>query len=195
MSMNTIEENRNRNLLGNQDEVWLFGYGSLIYLVDFPYLESKPASIEGWSRRFWQGSHDHRGTVENPGRVVTLIEQAGEICGGLAFRVEAAVFAQLDEREKNGYLRVTTEMTFDDGTNATGLTYLASADNEAYLGEASEYAIAQHICGARGPSGTNSDYLLELALALRELGLQDDHVFEIETHILEIQGQANPTSP
>ena len=195
MSMNTIEENRSRNLLGNQDEVWLFGYGSLIYLVDFPYLESKPASIDGWSRRFWQGSHDHRGTVENPGRVVTLIEQPGEICGGLAFRVEATVFAQLDEREKNGYLRVTTEMTFDDGSNASGLTYLASADNEAYLGEASEYEIAKHICGARGPSGTNSDYLLELAVALRELGLQDDHVFEIETHILEIQDQANPTSP
>jgi cation transport protein ChaC len=194
MSMNTIEENRSRNLLGNQDEVWLFGYGSLIYLVDFPYLESKPASIEGWSRRFWQGSHDHRGTVENPGRVVTLIEQPGEICGGLAFRVEAAVFAQLDEREKNGYLRVTTEMTFADGSNASGLTYLASADNEAYLGEASEHEIAQHICGARGPSGTNSAYLLELAVALRELGLQDDHVFEIESHILQIQEQTTPAS-
>ena len=194
MTVNTIEENRSRNLLGNQDEIWLFGYGSLIYLVDFPFLESKPASIEGWSRRFWQGSHDHRGTVENPGRVVTLIEQPGEICGGLAFRVEAPVFAQLDEREKNGYLRVATELTFADGSKATGLTYLASADNEAYLGEASEYEIAQHICRARGPSGTNSDYLLGLAVALRELGLQDDHVFEIETHILEIQGRENPTS-
>ena len=191
MSMNTIEENRNRNLLGDQQEIWLFGYGSLIYLVDFPYLESRPASIEGWSRRFWQGSHDHRGTVENPGRVVTLIEQPGEICGGLAFRVEAPVFEQLDEREKNGYLRVAAEMTFDDGSSAIGLTYLASADNEAYLGEASEYEIAQHICGARGPSGTNSDYLLELAVALRELNLQDDHVFKIERHILQIQ---NPTN-
>jgi len=85
-------------------------------------------------------------------------------------------------------------MTFDDGSTATGLTYLASADNEAYLGEASEFEIAQHICGARGPSGTNSDYLLELALALRELGLQDDHVFEIESHILQIQEQTTSTS-
>jgi cation transport regulator ChaC len=195
MSSNTIEENRSRNLFGDQQEVWLFGYGSLIYLVDFPYLESKPASIEGWSRRFWQGSHDHRGTADNPGRVVTLIEEAGAVCGGLAFRVEASVFAQLDEREKNGYLRVATQMTFADGSTATGLTYLATADNEAYLGEASEYQIAQHICRAEGASGANSDYLLELAVALRELGEQDDHVFEIETHILEIQGQSDPASP
>lgn len=192
MSHNTIEENRRRNLFGDQDEVWLFGYGSLIYLVDFPYLESRPASIRGWSRRFWQGSHDHRGTAQNPGRVVTLIEEPGAICGGLAFRVEAPVFAQLDEREKNGYLRVATEMSFADGSSATGVTYLASADNEAYLGEASELEIARHICRCSGPSGTNSDYLLDLAVALRELGLHDEHVFTIESYIHEIQGNAAP---
>jgi cation transport regulator ChaC len=188
MSVNTIEANRSRNLFGDHDEVWLFGYGSLIYLVDFPYLEAKPASIHGWSRRFWQGSHDHRGTPENPGRVVTLIEEADAICGGLAFRVEVAVFEQLDEREKNGYLRVATEMTFNDGSTATGTTYLATADNEAYLGEASELEIAQHICRSSGPSGANSDYLLDLAVALRELDQQDEHVFAIESHIREILG-------
>jgi cation transport protein ChaC len=187
MSVNTIEANRNRDLFGDHDEVWLFGYGSLIYLVDFPHLESRPASIRDWSRRFWQGSHDHRGTEANPGRVVTLIEQSGAICGGMAFRVEAGVFAQLDEREKNGYLRVATEMVFYDGSTATGLTYIATPDNEAYLGEASEYEIARHICRAEGASGANSDYLLELADALRELEQQDDHVFEIEKHIRDIQ--------
>jgi cation transport protein ChaC len=194
MSHNTIEENRRRNLFGDQHEVWLFGYGSLIYLVDFPYLESRPASIRGWSRRFWQGSHDHRGTPENPGRVVTLIEQAEAVCGGMAFRVEAPVFAQLDEREKNGYLRVATEMTFDDGSSATGVTYLATADNAAYLGEASELDIARHICRCEGPSGANSDYLLELAVSLRKLGLHDEHVFKIESYIREIQANAASVS-
>ncbi len=188
MSHNTIEANRSRNLFGDQDEVWLFGYGSLIYLVDFPYLEMKPASIRDWSRRFWQGSHDHRGTPENPGRVVTLIEEPGAVCGGMAFRIDVAVFEQLDEREKNGYLRVATEMTFDDGATATGVTYLATAENEAYLGEASELDIARHICRSSGPSGANSDYLLDLADALRELGQHDDHVFAIEAHIREILG-------
>ena len=193
MSHNTVEENRKRNLFGDQDEAWLFGYGSLIYLVDFPFLESRPASIRGWSRRFWQGSHDHRGTPENPGRVVTLIEEADAVCGGMAFRIEAPVFAQLDEREKNGYLRVATEMTFDDGSTATGVTYLATADNEAYLGEASEREIAEHIHRSHGPSGDNASYLLELADALRKLDLVDSHVFEIEDHLLKLIRDAGST--
>ena len=186
MPGNTFEENRRKCALKDGDQVWLFGYGSLIYLVDFPYLESKPASICGWSRRFWQGSHDHRGSEENPGRVVTLIEEKDAVCGGVAFMVEASVFEQLDEREKNGYLRLTTEMTFNDGSHATGLVYIATADNEAWLGEASEYDIASQICGAEGPSGPNRDYLIELARSLRELELEDRHVFEIEKHIEQI---------
>ena len=183
MPCNTVKENQRRNPVKDGDQVWLFGYGSLIYLVDFPYLESKPASIRGWSRRFWQGSHDHRGTEENPGRVVTLIEEPDAVCGGVAFLVEGSVFEQLDEREKNGYLRLATEMTFNDGSHDEGLVYIATADNEAWLGEANEYDIACQICTAEGTSGSNRDYLLELAKSLRELGLQDPHVFEIETHI------------
>ena len=187
MSHDTYEENQRRHRLADDEQIWLFGYGSLIYLVDFPYLESRPANIRGWSRRFWQGSHDHRGTVDNPGRVVTLIEETGAVCGGMAYLVEAPVFKQLDIREKNGYLRVATDMTFADGSHATGLTYIATPDNAAYLGEASEYDIALHICRAEGPSGPNDEYLLELAQALRDLDLHDAHVFEIESHIARIR--------
>ena len=186
MRCNTIKENQSRNLVSEGDCVWLFGYGSLIYKVDFPYIESRPASIRGWSRRFWQGSHDHRGTEENPGRVVTLIEDQDAVCGGVAFLVDVSVFEQLDEREKNGYLRFTTEMTFCDGTHDKGLVYIATPDNEAFLGEASEYDIAQQIYRAQGPSGPNRDYLLKLAKSLRDLSLEDQHVFDIEMHIRRI---------
>ncbi|MDX5329335.1 MAG: gamma-glutamylcyclotransferase, partial [Marinobacter sp.] len=96
MPANTIDHNRTRYNFDGIDSVWLFGYGSLIYKVDFPFLEQRPASIRGWARRFWQGSHDHRGTPEAPGRVVTLIEQPGAVCRGMAFRVSPNVFEYLD---------------------------------------------------------------------------------------------------
>jgi len=187
MPANTIEENRRKNPIVDGDQIWLFGYGSLIFKVDFPYLESRPASIRGWSRRFWQGSHDHRGTKNHPGRVVTLIEDRDAVCGGIAFLVDASVFNHLDVREKNGYLRLTTEMNFADGTHDKGLVYIATPDNEAYLGEASECDIARQIRYAEGTSGPNCEYLIKLARSLRELGLNDRHVFDIEMHILQIR--------
>jgi len=188
LSVNTIEENQRRDLLNGLDEVWLFGYGSLIYLVDFPYIESRVASIRGWSRRFWQGSHDHRGSEQNPGRVVTLIEKSDALCGGMAYKVEASVFAQLDVREKNGYLRFATDLIFEDGSSEPGLVYIATPENGAYLGEASDQEIARQICHCKGFSGPNDEYLLELARSLRQIGIEDPHVFALERNILQIMG-------
>lgn len=180
MSFNTVELNRQRQPLEHLDTVWLFGYGSLIFKVDFEYLESRPASIQHWERRFWQGSHDHRGTQEKPGRVVTLIEREGSHCKGMAYRVSTEVFDHLDVREKNGYLRFFTPMTFDDGSQEDGLVYVASEDNAAYLGPDKEEVIAKQIAKASGPSGPNSEYLLKLAESLRALGDHDEHVFQLE---------------
>ena len=185
MSHNTIDINRRMGRFDSHDSVWLFGYGSLIFKADFPYLERRPAHIAGWTRRFWQGSHDHRGTETAPGRVVTLVPEAGALCHGMAYVVTPEEFAHLDYREKNGYLRLATEIHFDAGNSAEGLVYIATHENAAYLGPASEREIARQIAAARGPSGPNSEYLLELAKALRELGKFDEHVFEIERHLAE----------
>ncbi|MBL7252589.1 gamma-glutamylcyclotransferase [Alloalcanivorax sp. C16-2] len=187
MSFNTIEINKQRQDLSGRESVWLFGYGSLIFKADFPYLERRPASIRGWARRFWQGSHDHRGTPESPGRVLTLVESPGTVCAGMAYRVAPAVFDHLDVREKNGYLRFSTPMTFSDGGHEEGLVYIATEDNAAFLGPASEAAIARQIAGSHGPSGPNRDYLLNLAEALRELGAEDEHVFALERFLLGVE--------
>ena len=40
------------------------------------------------------------------------------------------------------------------------------------------------IRGAAGKSGTNIEYVLKLASALRELGESDDHVFKLEEQVL-----------
>lgn len=183
MSADTTARNKAMTKFDRHDSVWLFGYGSLIFKADFPFLQRRPAQIHGWSRRFWQGSHDHRGTAQAPGRVVTLIEEAGAVCAGMAYLITPEVFGHLDYREKNGYLRLSTEIVFDDGSSAEGLVYIATEENTAFLGPAPEPDIARQIAGAAGPSGPNADYLLGLANALRELGKEDAHVFAIEQHL------------
>ena len=115
----------------------VFGYGSLIWKQDFPYLEARSGRITGWARRFWQGSHDHRGTEEDPGRVVTLATAPGEHCDGRAF-----------------------------------------------LGPAPMEEMAEQINRCVGPSGSNREYVIELARALREMGYADEHVFEVEEWVL-----------
>jgi len=188
MSANTVDANRRRIRFDDHEEVWLFGYGSLIFKVDFPYLDCRPATIRGWVRRFWQGSHDHRGTPEAPGRVVTLIQAPNAVCQGMAYLITPAVFDHLDLREKNGYLRFATEMTFEDGGRAEGLVYIATIDNEAFLGPAPGAEMARQIAAAAGPSGANRDYLLHLARSLRELGANDSHVFALEHRLRALDG-------
>jgi len=173
----TVAINRRMTHFDGHSQVWLFGYGSLIYKADFPHIERRRASIRGWARRFWQGSHDHRGTPKAPGRVVTLIAEPEATCIGMAYLVSPETFASLDVREKNGYLRLATELTLDDGRHA----------NAAFLGDASEREIALHVSRSHGPSGANRDYVLHLANALRQLGADDPHVFAIERELLRLE--------
>lgn len=167
------------------EDLWLFGYGSLIWKADFAFAERTPASIRGWERRFWQGSHDHRGTPQAPGRVVTLIESKAAHCAGMAYRIAAQeaplVLEHLDYREKNGYERVNANATLLDGRTLEALVYIATPDNFAHLGDASDDEIAAQINESAGPSGTNRDYLMKLHHALVELGANDDHVARLFT--------------
>ncbi len=184
MTIDTTTINRQTHRFDGHHEVWLFGYGSLIHKADFPYQERRPAHVRGWSRRFWQGSHDHRGTPEAPGRVLTLIADADAVCAGMAYLITPEVFDHLDHREKNGYLRHVVPIGFDGGDSVDGLIYIAGEDNAAWLGPASDEAIARQIARAHGPSGPNRDYLIRLADALRALGQHDAHVFAIEACLL-----------
>lgn len=183
MSTNTIATNQQMDHFKGHERIWVFGYGSLIYKADFPYIERRPAQIQHWTRRFWQGSHDHRGTVDAPGRVVTLIPESDAVCTGMAYLIIPQVLSHLDMREKNGYLRFVTDMRLDDGSVAEGLVYIATEENEAFLGPAAEADIARQIAASTGPSGPNRDYLTRLAAALRRLGAKDPHVYAIEQHL------------
>lgn len=172
-----------------EDDLWIFGYGSLVWGPDFPFRERRPAYIEGWIRRFWQGSTDHRGVPGAPGRVVTLLPEADSICWGMAYNIggteSEATLAHLDYREKGGYQVEQIVLNFEAGNNfADGLVYVASPENPNYLGFADPSDIARQVCASHGPSGPNDEYVLKLAEALRDIGADDPHVFEIESVIL-----------
>lgn len=184
LSVNTTELNQARQDLDAMDEIWVFAYGSLLFKIDFPVLDIQNAYIDGWQRRFWQGSHDHRGTPDAPGRVLSLVAAKDARCFGRALRVNSSVFGHLDYREKNGYLRNLWPLHFADGRQIEGIIYVADEHNEAWLGPAPETEIAAHIARSHGPSGDNAEYLLKLADALRELQVEDGHIFRLESLLL-----------
>lgn len=184
------EQEQDNNNTVSQTAAWVFGYGSLIWRPDIPHIDSCRAELPGYSRRFWQGSHDHRGVPEQPGRVVTLIPDTGSTCVGVAYLVPMdavrETFEKLDHREKNGYQRFEHNLMLSDQRCVQGLVYIAERNNFAYLGEASIDNIAAQIARSHGPSGSNSDYLYNLAAALRKLSTHDAHVFELESRVRQL---------
>ncbi|KAJ3119921.1 Cation transport regulator-like protein 2 [Physocladia obscura] len=211
--------------LAEQQGTWVFGYGSLIWKIDFPYERRVVCHVRGLHRRFWQGSHDHRGTPTAPGRVVTLVghdeymskwraidstpappldndafganslnidsDSALERCFGVAYKLPRKevdrVLAHLDFREKNGYSAHSVPIYTDSSNDpfAIARVYIGNTDNVAFLGPASVPVLASHIVRARGPSGRNIDYFLNLCAAVRVISSHnpDVHLSALEERV------------
>ncbi|XP_054788520.1 gamma-glutamylcyclotransferase 2-3 isoform X3 [Prosopis cineraria] len=160
--------------------MWVFGYGSLIWKAGFPFDESVVCFIRGYRRVFHQGSTDHRGTPEYPGRTVTLEPAEGEVC---------YLEAREKQYDKKVYLDVFAELTATTPAISGVMVYIASPDkdvNTNYLGPASVEEIARQIIRAEGPSGPNTDYLFQLEKALLQIGCQDKHVMDLANEVRRI---------
>ncbi len=164
---------------------WIFAYGSLIWKPEFPYLTKRVATLEGFTRRFWQGSIDHRGIPGSPGRVVTLVKDPDGCCEGLIFGVSDVrreeILSSLDVREKGGYERNVYPVTprGSTGTKVEALVYRAGPSNPNFLGPADVESIARQVRGSSGPSGENLEYVRNLHESLRNLRIRDSHVTEL----------------
>lgn len=178
--------------------LWVFGYGSLIWKAGFNYDDRLVGFIKGYRRVFYQGSTDHRGTPEYPGRTVTLEPSEGEVCWGVAYKVSKKEDAQialtyLEVREKQydtkAYLDFFTEPTATTPAVSGVMVYIASPDlkiNKNYLGPTSLEEIAKQIVRAKGPSGPNRDYLFQLEKALVQFGCEDKHVMGLASIVRRI---------
>nr|XP_027092382.1 gamma-glutamylcyclotransferase 2-3-like isoform X6 [Coffea arabica] len=165
--------------------MWVFGYGSLIWKTGFHYDDRLVGFIKGYRRVFYQGSTDHRGTPDFPGRTVTLEPAEGEVC-------------YLEVREKQYDQKAHVDIFSDRAATVpvvSGvLIYIASADqklNRNYLGPASLQEIANQIVRAEGPSGPNRDYLFQLEKALTLLGCEDRHVIDLANEVRSILSGRN----
>lgn len=157
----------------------MFGYGSLIWRPGFEYVDSQLATVDGYVRNFCQASHDHRGTPDAPGRVVTITPDVSAQCTGMAYRLGVnanTVLRNLDIREQDGYERVSVPITLDDGKQSVGVTWIASAGNPSWRANESLHEIATLIASREGPSGTNREYLFELESALAAREIKDAYV-------------------
>ncbi|TPX31788.1 hypothetical protein SmJEL517_g04983 [Synchytrium microbalum] len=200
----------------------VFGYGSLIWKADFKYEFKTSAFIRGYKRRFWQGSIDHRGTHEAPGRVVTLlpteewkerfshldetIDDEDDLVWGVVYKIAAedveSVRSHLDHREKNGYSTYNVDVFHPSVGNATipmfsdVLVYVADSSNESFLGPAPISQIAKIIADRSGPSGPNVHYLYGLTHSLKLVNGLDKHLIQleaaVESYLAETGGLARP---
>ena len=178
--------------LGNETDLWVFGYGSLIWNPSLEFEEQRRCTIQGFHRKFSFWTTLSRGSEEQPGLMVGLVE--GGNCGGVAYRIDQDKAAtELDilfRREMSHfvYKPVWVEaFCVEMETTINTLTFVVDTSNEKYAEGLEQSEVVRTIALAEGPLGRNCDYLFQLAEKLRELGFKDPEMEELAQQVSEYQ--------
>jgi glutathione-specific gamma-glutamylcyclotransferase len=170
-------------------DLWVFGYGSLMWRPGFAYEEARHARLVGFRRCFCIYSVYHRGTAARPGMVLGL--DRGGACEGIAYRVAASDAAEtvryLRAREQvNGVYReahVPIELIEGPRREVMALTYIVERAHPSYAGRLPLALQARLIRAGRGLSGNNLDYLISTLRHLAELGIREPDLARVLTLI------------
>jgi cation transport protein ChaC len=161
------------------EDLWVFGYGSLMWRPGFDYLERVPARLIGAHRALCIYSFVHRGTPERPGLVLGL--DHGGTCRGIAFRVAAtartATIAYLRERElRNRVYREVARAVWlrgDPQQRVQALCFIADRGHPQYAGRLTLTEQLHYVRQGQGQSGWNRDYVLETVKEMERMGLRE----------------------
>lgn len=188
------EANRREVLAGRLDQdLWVFGYGSLIWDPAVYLDEIRLATLDGWHRRFCMLIHGGRGTIANPGLMAAL--DKGGVCEGVAFRIPGEIVDEESEimwmREMfGGSYRPEFQTVSTPQGEIEALAFVIDPDHDRYIRNMSLADAAKIIAHAEGRNGTNFEYLESLQTHLACLGLEDAEMAELHRLAEEMRGPA-----
>ena len=176
------------------DEMWIFGYGSLIWSPTFEYVEHAVAYLPGHARRFCLWAPSGRGSPEVPGLWLALDEAAAQDrCSGVAFRIDNDVreheLLMLWRREMvSGAYRPAVRDVEISGVAKPCVCLLANKGHERYTGPIDAEAIVESIALASGHLGTCREYLFRLVDKLNSLAVNDADLDELVEKVKAFRG-------
>jgi cation transport protein ChaC len=168
-------------------DVWLFGYGSLIWNPIIHYEERRVARVHGFHRRFCLWSHVNRGSMQKPGLVLGL--DAGGSCHGVAYRIAARHATEelrlIWRREMVLGAYAPRWVPVDAGGAAMrAIAFVVNRHHPSYAGKLPLETVIRTMVSTRGYLGTPAEYLLETVKGLIEHGVRDSYLMELRKRIL-----------
>ena len=164
-------------------DLWVFGYGSLMWSPGFSYSQKARGRIHGYHRALCILSTRYRGTKRKPGLVMGLCR--GGSCWGMAYRVHAEprrALARLWRREqmpRRVYAPRLVQVRIPGGRQVRALAFLADPTHPAYVHELDLHGRARLVAQGIGQRGTAVDYIRNTLEHMRELGVSDPHLERI----------------
>ncbi|MCP3463645.1 gamma-glutamylcyclotransferase [Bradyrhizobium sp. CCGUVB23] len=182
-----MSENTLPSVTTTTGDLWVFGYGSLMWRPGFEFEERVPARLVGEHRALCVYSFVHRGTPEKPGLVLGL--DRGGACRGIAFRVAAKsradVVAYLREREQvtSVYREVMRSVWLENDARqrVSALAYVVDRGHVQYAGRLSLALQHRHVLQGHGQSGANRDYVTATVKAIEAEGFRDTQLHQLAT--------------
>jgi len=173
-------------------DLWIFGYGSLMWAPEFRFAERRTAHLYGYHRSLCIYSHRLRGTPERPGLVMGLCP--GGSCWGVAFRVKKplvkATLEALWHREmiNRVYEPRFVTVRFDARPTASALAFVADRAHGQFAGHLSVMRTARIVAQGQGMRGHNLDYLASTIEHMDELGVPEGHLHAVLSRAKKLCG-------